>query len=76
MKTRAWFRRRRRCRRRRRHHHHLHHQITCYGRSFRSQLKPGFHIIVRIVSIAPVVSKLVQAIRAITWKRSKNVTDD
>ena len=39
--------------------------------------KPGFHIIIRINRPnPPVVSKLVQAIRAIIWKCSKKVRDD
>ena len=40
-------------------------------------LKPGFHIIVRIVPIAaPIVSKCVQAIGTIIWKCSKKIRDD
>ena len=40
---------------------------------FLISLKPGFHIIVRIVRIAPIVSKCVQAIGTIIWKCSKKI---
>ena len=40
---------------------------------FLISLKPGFHIIVRIVRIALIVSKCVQAIGTIIWKCSKKI---
>ena len=47
--------------------------LTAHNLSGVDAIKPGFHIIIRIVLIAPIVSKCVQAIGTIIWKCSETI---